>query len=157
MIIILEGPDGGGKSTLARQYEVQGFNIIKTNAPKPGEDVLRSYHESLSLAIAGGVPTAFDRHYLGECIYGPLLRGEDRLGARGKAIVEETIGDYGVKLIICLPPWDALRAGWASKSDLVTDEDTLKRIAERYREEAARLNIPVYDWTTGENPCPEFL
>jgi len=157
MIVVLEGPDGGGKSTLAWRYEARGFNIIKTNAPKPGEDLLKSYMESLLLAIAGGVPTVFDRHYLGECVYGPLLRGEDRLGARGKAIVEEAIAEYGVKLIVCLPAWDVLRAGWASKPDLVTSEDTLKRIAERYREEAARLNLPVYDWTTGENPCPEFL
>jgi hypothetical protein len=147
-IIVLEGCDGGGKTTLANYlHDTLGYQIVKTNAPKPGEDVFRSYTDSLMTAIASGLPTVFDRHYMGETIYGPLLRGQDGLGVHGVALLERVIAARGVRLVICAPPWETLEAGWRSKDDLLKKVDQLRHVAATYQKEAARLSLQVYDWT----------
>lgn len=144
-VVILEGPDGGGKTTLASQLrEEYGYRIVKTGPPAPG-DIFRQYADALVMALEGPT-TVFDRHYLGESIYGPILRGVDRLGVEGRDTIERIITERGVRLIIVCPPWETLVTGWGSKEDLLKNESTLRTVYDRYGEEAARLGLTPYDW-----------
>lgn len=124
-----------------------GYQVVKTNAPKPGEDVFKTYTDSLMTAVASGQPTVFDRHYLGERVYGPLLRGRDGLGAQGTALMERLVAAVGATLVICAPPWETLMAGWGSKDDLLKRTDQLRTVNDHYLAEAKRLGLTVYDWT----------
>lgn len=155
-VVILEGPDGGGKTTLARWLRDQrGYQIVKTNAPSPKENVFKSYTDSLLAAVESGQPTVLDRHYLGEGIYGPLLRGEDRLGRQGRDLLERLIVARGVKLVICSPPWAKLVKGWAGKDDLLKRQAQLRQVRQAYLSEARRLGLEVYDWTrAADGPAP---
>ena len=147
-VVILEGCDGSGKTTLASWLcEALYYQIIHTGPPKPGEDVFKSYTDSLMTAVASGRRVVIDRHYMGERIYGPLLRGRDGLGSHGAALLERVIAARGVNLVICAPPWERLEAGWKSKDDLLKKVDQLRYVAEAYQGEAARLGLKVYDWT----------
>jgi len=149
-IIILEGADGSGKTTLANWlHDVHGYQVVKTNAPKPGEDIFKTYTDPLMAAAASVAPTVFDRHYLGETIYGPLLRGQDGLGAHGAALLERLVAALGAALVICAPPWETLVAGWGSKEDMLKHTDQLRAVNDRYLIEAKRLGLAVYDWTKG--------
>jgi thymidylate kinase len=146
-VIILEGPDGGGKTTLASWlHNTHGYVIVKTGPPGPG-DVNAAYTAVLNAAIGRPDKTVFDRLHLGEAIYGPLLRGVDRMGADGLALIEQIIADNNVQLIICCPPWNVLVDGWRAKDDLLKNESQLRTVYNRYVEEAKRLKLAVYDWT----------
>ena len=147
-IVILEGPDGGGKSTLAKKLpDMAGYQIVKTNAPRPGENLFKSYTDSLLAAVKSKQPVVLDRHYLGESVYGPLLRDEDRLGRQGRDLIERLIAARGVRLVICSPPWVALVKGWAGKDDLLKRQTQLRQVRQAYLGEARRLGLEVYDWT----------
>ena len=147
-IIILEGPDGSGKTTLANQLRNKlGYIIIKTGPPKPNEDVFCSYTNALLTAVESGKLTVFDRHYLGELIYGPLLRGENKLGVQGRDLLERLIAARGVTLVVCSPSWKTLVAGWRGKDDLLKQEQQLHTVCDAYLAEAERLHLRVYDWT----------
>ena len=157
-VIILEGPDGGGKTTLARWLRDQrGYQIVKTNAPSPKENVFKSYTDSLLAAVESGQPTVLDRHYLGEGIYGPLLRGEDRLGRQGRDLLERLIAACGVRLVICSPPWAELVKGWAGKDDLLKRQAQLRQVRQAYLSEARRLGLEVYDWTRAADGPVSYL
>jgi thymidylate kinase len=147
----LEGADGSGKSTLANWLrDIHGYEIVKTGPPAPTGNLTVTYLDALHTAIRGPGRTVFDRCHLGEAVYGPILRGVDRIGIEGLAAIERVIAKHDVRLIICSPPWKTLVAGWRSKDDLLKDEATLRTVYERYQEEAARLGIVPYDWTAAD-------
>lgn len=148
-VVVLEGPDGGGKTTLANYLrDTHDYDIVKTGPPST-DDATTEYLDVLYTAIHGQ-PTVLDRCHLGEAIYGPLLRGADRMGADGLSVIERVIARHGVRLIICAPPWQTLVEGWRSKEDLVKDEATLRTIYDKYLAHAARLSIVPYDWTAAD-------
>jgi hypothetical protein len=150
-IIILEGPDGGGKSTLAAWlHKIHGYDIVKTGPPSPTGDVTATYLCALHDAAQRSGLTVFDRLHLGEAIYGPLLRGVDRMGAPGLTVIECAIKHYGVKLVICSPPWETLVAGWSSKDDLLRSMDQLHTVRNEYLKHVERLGLQVYDWTADD-------
>lgn len=154
-VIILEGPDGGGKSTLANWlHDQHGYQIRKFGPPGDNENMFKTYTNALLAAINDQQPTVFDRHYLGETIYGPLLRDKDRLKPQGRDLIERLIAATGVAIVIVIPPWDALVEGWRGKDDLLKRQDQLHKVHEAYQLEAVRLaakqcNFIHYDWTVG--------
>jgi GTPase SAR1 family protein len=90
MHIVIEGPDCSGKTTLANQLcEMLSFEYR---------------HEGPPLSE----PTIIDRFALGERVYGPILRGKDRLGEEGLLKVQQVMLKLNVFQIICLPPNNAL-------------------------------------------------
>ena len=150
-IILLEGADGSGKSHLAAWlHDTHGYDIVKTGPPPLNGNVAAMYLDALTSALKWPGRTVFDRLHIGEAIYGPILRSEDRMGPEGMAAMERVIARHGVRLIICSPPWDTLVAGWRSKDDLLKNEATLRTVRERYLEEADRLGITPYDWTASD-------
>jgi hypothetical protein len=147
-IIILEGPDGGGKTTLANWLRAHhDYKVVKFGPTKPGEDALQTYTDSLLKAVKSKTPTVFDRHYLGETIYGPILRGEDKLGRQGRDLIERLIAACGVRVVICVPPWTRLVEAWQSKDDLLKRVDQLRQVRDAYLVEAKRLSVGTHDWT----------
>jgi hypothetical protein len=147
-VVILEACDGAGKSYLAKQLHDQyGYEIEKTGPPPSSGDVSALYRHRLRTALARSTRTVFDRLHTGEAIYGPLLRGVDRMGVDGLDSIERIIAENDVALIICCPPWDALVKGWRSKHDLIKTEHQLRMVRDAYFMHAVRLGVRVYDWT----------
>lgn len=147
-VVILEGPDGSGKSMVAKHlHDKYGYEIEKTGPPPSSGDVSALYRHRLRTSLARSTRTVFDRLHVGEAIYGPLLRGADRMGADGLDSIERIIAENNVALIICCPPWDTLVEGWRSKDDLLKNEDMLRAVRDKYFTHAVRLGVRVYDWT----------
>ena len=73
MILIIEGPDGSGKTTLAEKLSKQtGFPVIHRSQPKTEEEkanMMKGYMET----IKSGKNAIFDRCWYSEMAYGPPM------------------------------------------------------------------------------------
>lgn len=82
MIVVLEGPDCSGKSTLARDLAAKfDASVIVANGAPPKDEVLVE-HYAAQITEATSAPrrlTVFDRLHVGELLYGPAFRGTARL------------------------------------------------------------------------------
>ncbi|MGX9225931.1 AAA family ATPase [Streptomyces albus] len=74
--LVLEGPDGVGKSTLAERLSAQhGFQVIHSPRTPDHLDLATRYREILDRT--GRI--LFDRCFVSELVYGPLHRGRSRI------------------------------------------------------------------------------
>jgi len=114
-VIILEGPDGAGKSRLANQLSQDlGISIEPRVVSKKAEAMtdLRAWVE-VDLATW---PRAaiYDRHRLiSEPIYGPLLRGRMEPGFDDRQWLTrmlEKMNNLDPTIIFCLPPYEIVKA-----------------------------------------------
>jgi hypothetical protein len=137
VIVILEGPDGAGKTTLAR-YLCEKYCLEYRHTDKPGtEDLFRAYQRSLH----GAKHVLFDRLFHGELVYGPLMRGTSRLTATQAFYLELEAADALV--IWCHAPPEQLKARGDPIYNTVSPEQLLNRYA--YVRESSRLAYQIYD------------
>jgi len=111
-MLIVEGPDGAGKSTLVgRLVGELGWPVaskVVDSSAKASVDLVRWVEQNTSVGIQ---PRIFDRHRLiSEPIYGPLLRGTMEPGfndfrwlRRMQRYLREDIQPL---VIFCLPPFE---------------------------------------------------
>lgn len=114
-IFIIEGPDGAGKTTLAHELKKHFLpfaTYVHLGPPKPYEDVLHQYATVLYEASLNPRATIIDRLHIGESIYGPIIRGKDRLGAEGKTLIQRMISGYGAVEVLCLPDYAIAADNW---------------------------------------------
>lgn len=78
-IVVLEGPDFAGKSTLAARLQQLGDARIIRNGPPPEGDLAAHYAAQIDAAFRHHGMTVFDRLHVGELIYGPEFRGAARI------------------------------------------------------------------------------
>lgn len=112
--IILEGPDGSGKSTLARKLVESKGLAYRHNGLYPkdsGQELMERYTRQLLCPV----PSLMDRSYLSEHAYGMVMRQSDRLDTLGRHLLHLLCQALGVVQIVCLPPWDVVKANWTEK------------------------------------------
>lgn len=121
-VIVTEGPDGGGKTTLARWLEKKHGFRYEHEGPLPSEGNLLDYygqklHDYLNWA---GI-VVMDRAWLGEMIYGPMARHTDRLGYYGMKLFQRVLASQNVSCFICLPPIEVCHRNWKQKYEAKND------------------------------------
>lgn len=149
-VIILEGPDGCGKTTLANMLiKDYGFRSQHVSRPEKGEDVFKTYSNHLLRALRGDQPVVFDRLYLGERIYGPIMRGHDLLGEEGQRLIERIVRARDVKTILCLTDYDSAVERWKIRGDdYILREDSFSQVYDRYQKSEGIYK--VYDFNQRE-------
>lgn len=158
-VIILEGPDGAGKTTLARALSDQHhFSVVRsygTTGYFPKLDSQQLYKKLLEVildAARGWYPVVIDRSFLSEWCYGDVMRGTDRLGLQGIQFFGCLCKLYDVKQVICLPPFETVLANWTEKrkaswdsekgtGDYVDAAAKLDKIYQNYRLFAAESDL----------------
>ena len=107
-LIIFEGPDGAGKSTLAKSWAAaHGARYTHLGAfpDHDGAELCRRYVDAMLPAVLGHEDVAMDRCWISEPIYGAAFRGgEDRVGFRRRAL-ERLAWRCQTTVIVCLPPY----------------------------------------------------
>jgi hypothetical protein len=146
MIIILEGPDGSGKTTLAKYLQSRhDFQYVHTGPPTDN-DLLEEYGRTLYDACRSSRNVVIDRLHVGERIYGPQLRGQDRLGRDGEVLIHRLISAYGARLVFCLPPYEVALSNWKSRfaegMELIEKEAIYQKVYAAYR---ATMNDVFYN------------
>lgn len=136
-VVILEGPDGSGKTTLARELEKRGFRYVHTGVPDG--DPFAHYAARLIGYLKMDKPVVLDRFHLGEHVYGPVMRDTNYMPRTALRLFERACNAYHVFRVLCLPPEQVVVQNWNSrrKDEYVQDERLIREIYRRY--DAAQL------------------
>lgn len=114
-VVILEGPDGGGKTTLAKKLVEAGFEYKHEGPPPDGVDLISYYLRVLQDSLLSFKHVVHDRLWLGERIYGPIARGEDRIGDEGQILFERLYRSKPIHQYICSPEYGIAKTNYLEK------------------------------------------
>lgn len=161
-LVVIEGPDGGGKTRLAQTLQERfGFSYRHEGPPPVDTDPLLYYQTRLFDAMLEALSTkgvVLDRFALGERVYGPVLRGNDNLGDAGWNTIDRCLQAVGAVQIVCLPEYDTCRGIWAArneaKGEFVKDETVFRktwlewlRVTQQVWRASPAAKHFIYDWT----------
>lgn len=142
MPIIIEGPDGAGKSTLAKSLADRlDMNILKMTAN--GGQSAREYMQKLE---CDGV--IIDRCWVSEQVYSDLFGRAPRIGNDDAEALTGFCGLAGIPIIVLLPPLHVVIGRLNARGDEYADVvcPNITEIYKRYREWAeAHGNAIVLD------------
>ena len=148
MLIIIEGCDGAGKSSLVQALhaaiaaEELGPCAIKHFGP-PTSWAVSEYELPLHDYAAGsGSHLICDRYHLGEYVYGPIYRGRSELEGAGGAHVRAALARRGAFIVYLLPPRAQLQAAVAERGDGYIDQRDINEIATRYARLSEAETLP---------------
>jgi thymidylate kinase len=153
MIVIIEGPDGAGKTTFAKGIVGAAYHH-EGQPPAGAYSLLGYYYGKVAAAHAETQgPIVFDRLALGELVYGPILRGGARLTYSDYAAFIKETRKLGAVHVLCLPPKDCARTNWKRRAavggELFEQEDLFNRTYDAFAKFAPLADV-VYDYTVGE-------
>ena len=133
MIIITEGPDGAGKTTLAEQISRQTkYPIIHRTKPKNEEEKKRMMGEYLQ-TIRSGKNMIFDRCWYSEMAYGPVMRDSSVISYPQMYELEEQLAKTGALIIYATGPKAALWQRCQKRGEeYITSRDNFNAIYDNY-------------------------
>lgn len=148
-MIIVEGPDGAGKTTLIKQLtERYELDVAPRVVSKDTEAMIDLKVWTEENVKAGFQNLIFDRHRLiSEPIYGPILRTEQAPGFTDLQWLFTMLWKFYKArpvIIFCLPPLEVVKANIANDPDNVVVADKIEGIYAAY---AARASL---DWAANE-------
>ena len=144
-ILVLEGPDGAGKTTLANQLVAQDplRKVVHNGPPKPNENLFETYTNQILAASRGSIPVIFDRLHFGELVYGQVIRKKSLIGYEGISALTRLIRAAGGDLVLCLPPYVLAKDNWKKRAaknvEYVLKDQDYHRIYTAYK------NLIKYD------------
>ncbi len=158
MIVILEGPDGAGKTSLAQEIAAIIDAEIHHEGPPQTEELLQHYATLLDDAFRTQEDVVFDRLHLGEAVYGPLMRGRSRIDELGMELLVKQIKTVGAVTVYCWPPFDRAFYNWKArhKTEYVPDENIYRRVYDAYHT-LMQLYPPDFFWDYTKDSEPDLL
>lgn len=146
-MIIVEGPDGAGKSTLCRNLVGSGVATKVLDSPRVAAkgDIDRMKYETRRYLKRSKEDVVVDRLLFSELVYGPILRGRSAFSTLEALNLEHEIIWNKVIVIFCLP--NSLIFKESEPQFLI---DKMPLMVEKYRECANEL-ILHYSCSTKYN------
>lgn len=133
MIIIIEGPDGSGKTTLAETLSRQtGFPVVHRTQPKSEEEKAKMMDGYVD-AIKKGKNIIFDRCWYSEMAYGPIMRDKSVISYPEMYELEQLLTKRGALIIYCIDKPETLWYRCSKRGeDYITDYDTFVSICKEF-------------------------
>jgi hypothetical protein len=154
LIIVLEGPDGAGKTTFAEQlqrfyaWQNRIVTVVK-KGPPVDSDALTEYLVPLVHYVDTKDILICDRWHLGELVYGPMLRKKSRLTPEQSAYIEMVLNSLGCHFIHVTAFTHRLEEVWDQRSD--EDDIITREQLKEIREEYISLMLDRPHWVTLDN------
>lgn len=161
-VIIIEGPDGAGKTTLARALQAHWTHTLDRGpigyvhqGPYRGDPLPETIRRLERRENRGAVIA--DRLHLGEQVYGPVYRGRDKLGVAGRRMLERYLLARGAVVVLALPPFATAHAAWSTRKaaggEMFPDEAGFRAVYDGFAR-SIRTHLPLrfYDHTAPEKP-----
>ena len=151
-MIVLEGPDGAGKSTLGSM--LLRDRVITSLQESPGrtrKQVPLMDQTLRYLRIYGSEPrVAVDRFLFSEMVYGPILREKSQFSQFNyMGILSELVHRHAI-IIFCLPPVDDLKFKEDESPLVIQKIHMIHGAYEHYLQQISRMydKIYRYNWKT---------
>ena len=156
-MIIVEGADNVGKTTLVRQLREQDpeLRLLKRKKfnPRKNETIGSSYIKAL-IPPDGNLDrhgySIADRMLASECIYGELFRGGCRMTEEEHESIHNLLDSYQALVVWCDAPDSAILRTWTNRGQLYDDPLVIARAYRTRIHEVFRRPIIRYDWTAAD-------
>ena len=149
-LILLEGPDGGGKTTLGQHFEELGYMYIHFGPMlKVKKSLARMYIDAMLPALLGLKNVVMDRSWLSEPIYSKVFRdGKERLKPADYRMLTRVAMRCRTKVVYCLPSEDQCLKTFRSRKgeEYLDREDQLKRVYQLYSDQNPNLPFARYNF-----------
>lgn len=148
MFIILEGPDGAGKTTyaqaLARElWEIGRGTVLINPKRSPRQGVLIEYKRNLSFYVPGcEIDLILDRCWYSDDVYGPHWRGYG-LDQPVRAELDEWAHARGAVVARLDADDDVLLSRLLARGDDDVEPSALQTFIDAYREQARDWRLPM--------------
>lgn len=156
-ITIFEGPDCGGKTTLintvkrtTRHYADKNLMLVN-HGPYIGErDVATQYFSTMLCGYDRFNHLLMDRSWISESIYGPLMRGANRITIPQRRAFERFALGCSAITILCIPSYEACEREYLKRRavEYLPDTEILRQVYDKF----ANI-VPVMH----EQSIPTFL
>lgn len=153
-LTIFEGPDGAGKTTLiaAWQRRLEGKGQ-KTRVTAHGtylgvRDLAPVYLEDCVRALSGEA-VLMDRSWLSEAVYGPIMRGENRIDVASRRMLERAALAASAVVVRCLPPFETCRKNYLARKHLeyLPNDHYLRAVYDMFTKQSCDLQSVIFDYT----------
>lgn len=142
MIIIIEGPDGSGKTTLANKIKEQtGYMLLHRSHHTDAKP--DSLFDEYAQVIKAGKNCIMDRGWYSEMVYGPVMRDGSLITYPQMYELERLLAKSGALLIYCTAPERTLWKRCCLRGeDYVTSKSAFERICKGF--DALMYDVPHY-------------
>lgn len=152
-ITIFEGPDGSGKTTLAKAYaEAAGALYVHFEAYYAVNDIHKYFIEAMQPALMGYQDVVLDRCWHSGPIYDMFFRNldvsEQRQTPEICLLLDRAAKHCGAVIVNCRPSEDTCINNWGSRidSELVKSEMKMRGIYRSYRDIQNMTILPTVEF-----------
>lgn len=145
-MIIVEGPDGSGKSTLCEMLAAR-FNLeIGERSTKNRDEIYKSTVRDSYAAVGRAVmgyeqPVIWDRMFYSDPIYAKIVRNADpQFTHHQLAYLHELVNVMMAPVILCMPPLDVVKRNVYDSDQLEGVEDNIELLYRAYGMTMTRLD-----------------
>lgn len=149
MLIVVEGCDRAGKSTLCRNLRYQfGGEILHFSAPDPGRDPVSEYVDPLAAYRPGSGRNLYvDRHYLGELVWPRFFSRESLMDDDKQAQIEGVLNVLGACCVLAVREPRSLNQACVDDEEPPGDRAWLVQLD--FQSAAAHSRLPWIEYEQG--------